>query len=98
MDIKQEVVTVADNDRFTGSIEFLNGDPFLHIEVHEWSKQAMQEMQVLFDMVVQKCEEENIEVMSFYGSKDSVRVARNFAEPDHLEQVGDNQYVGCWYI
>ena len=98
--MKNNKVMIADRPGFNAHIEIQDDVPFLHTEVHEWSKQTMKEMQLLFDMVVEKCEELGFEHLSFYGKEPSVKLAESFAPLDELNDLPGHKgyYVGTWYV
>ena len=97
--MERRIMTVVDNDLVKASLEFLDDDPYLHLEVHKWSKELMSNLQILFDSVVEKCEDNDISILSFYGTDPKIiKLAHSFAPPDFVEMTDEGYYVGGWYI
>lgn len=90
--------TIADNDNFTAHVEVREEIPFLHVDIYKWTKSSMQEMQILFDAVVEKCEEHGATELAFYGPEASVKLAKSFAPLDFVQEMDNGYYVGYWEV
>lgn len=92
------MIKIADNENFVIHVEIKEEIPFLHVDIHQWNKIAMEEMQVLFDAVVEKCEEVGATELAFYGPDASVKLAKSFAPLDFLQKMDNGYYVGYWEV
>lgn len=94
----RQLIKIAEHENYNAHVELLDGLPFLHVDVSRWSKSTMKDLQDLFDRVLEKCEELGIDTLSFYGTKDSVRLSEHFGELEHLDKIDDEHFVGSWKV
>jgi len=53
-------ITVIDDEHGKLEVEMLNGSPFIHLTLHEWSPQLFKEYKNTFKAVLSKMKEEGI--------------------------------------